>query len=101
MRGCFSYNSKTIQFSLSKSWTNRTCQMKVEKGLAEATEEGEEVMVEAVEVDMVEEEVAAAEEATVAEEGTGADTAEEVAIGAPSEIAGQFLSKRAKKLKSR
>jgi hypothetical protein len=75
--------------------------MKVEKGLAEATEEKEEVMVEAVEADMVEEEVAAAEEATVAEEDTGADTAEEVATGAPSEIAGQFQSKRAKKLKSR
>ncbi|GEM_PF-5616350 len=74
--------------------------MKVEKGPAEATEEEEEVTVEAVEVDMVvvEVEVAAAEEAMVAEEDTVADMVEE-AIGAPSEIAVQFLSKKAKKLK--
>jgi hypothetical protein len=70
--------------------------MKVEKDLAEATEDEEGLTVEAVEVDLVEVEVAAAEEATVAEEDTAA---EEVAIGAPSEIAAQFLSKKAKKLK--
>jgi len=75
--------------------------MKVEKGLAEATEEEEEVTVEAVEVDIVVVEVEAAVpgEATVAEEDMVADTAGEELIEALSEIAAQSLSKKAKKLK--
>jgi hypothetical protein len=75
--------------------------MKVEKGLAEATEEEEEVTVEAVEVDMVVVgvEAAVAGEATVAEEDMVADTAGEELIEALSEIVAQSLSKKAKKLK--